>query len=96
MGNLPLPTDAVQRPPHYDPAPLLRFAANAAAARIGRSPFTVDGHAPDSAIAALLGCSKRSVLRWRHGEHQLRSQNADRFATLLGLHPCEIWPEWFA
>lgn len=43
-------------------------------------------------VAAVLGVSRVNVQRWR--KCGLDHWAADRMAIALGLHPCEIWPEW--
>ena len=44
--------------------------------------------------AVVLGVSSRQVERWRAGQ-QMRLVTADRLAVSLGVHPGNIWPEWW-
>lgn len=86
----------------YDPAPLLELAEARCAA--GGRPEWTSGRfrgafsppAPVSVgeLACLLGCSPRTVTRWR-AAGRLCAFDADRYAVRLGLHPCLIWPDWF-
>jgi len=46
-----------------------------------------------AAIAEAAGVTVRRVRFWK--EHGLSEQHADEAACTIGLHPCEIWPEWF-
>ena len=49
----------------------------------------------DTAIAVLLGVSRRSIAVWRR-RGDLGLGLADRLACRLGLHPSLIWPEWWS
>ena len=44
-------------------------------------------------IAELAGVSRRTVNRWRHAGIPL--ELADRLACAIGLHPSNVWPEWY-
>jgi hypothetical protein len=46
-----------------------------------------------SALARALGCAQEQVSRWR--SHGLPLVSADRLAVALGLHPVEVWPDWY-
>jgi hypothetical protein len=49
---------------------------------------------PSAAVVALAaGVTKRTVVRWRAGG--LDERSADHAAIALGVHPCELWPEWW-
>lgn len=37
----------------------------------------------------------RSVRRW-FAAGSISIKTADTFATSAGLHPCELWPEWWS
>jgi hypothetical protein len=43
-------------------------------------------------IARYFGVSKAAVSKWR--ERGLSCVQADELAVRLGLHPCELWPDW--
>lgn len=66
----------------YDPAPLLAIVP------------TVDEDT-DVSIGDLLGVSDRTIARWRCGTVKVTEANADRAACRLGLHPANIWPEYW-
>lgn len=48
-------------------------------------------------VAAILGVKKGTVRAWRCQARTNRIQwfDADRYATSLGLHPVDIWPDWY-
>ena len=46
-----------------------------------------------SALARVLGCDHAQVSRWR--SRGLPLDSADRRAVSLGLHPVEVWPDWY-
>lgn len=46
-------------------------------------------------IAAALHVNHRTVQRWRTGQIRLNEQFADQLACHLGVHPANIWPNWF-
>ena len=46
-----------------------------------------------SAPAVRLGISHQQVLRWERSG--LSAWQADAIACLLGLHPVELWPDWY-
>jgi len=72
---------------YFDPAPLLLVVAR----RLREAGSAVN----DVQMARLLGVHTAQVLRWRHGTHRIRVDVADRCAVRCGLHPGEVWPEWF-
>lgn len=43
--------------------------------------------------AKLLDVDPRQIYRWRSGG--VREDVADRLAIGLGLHPGDLWPEWW-
>jgi hypothetical protein len=51
-------------------------------------------HGGVSGLARALGCNTGQVGKWRQRGVTLLS--ADRIAVALGLHPVEVWPEWYA
>ena len=56
----------------------------------GSKPVT-----PARAIADRCGFDRTTPIKWeRRG--WLSITQADRAAIGLGVHPCEIWPHWFA
>lgn len=73
------PTDV----PQLDYAPLER-----------RIRLDNNGHAPLSLIAATLGVTPRSVRRWRQSG-SIILWRAERAADRLGLHPVDIWPDYY-
>jgi hypothetical protein len=44
----------------------------------------------DADLAQRLGCSRRTLARYRAAQH-IDGWTADRMATALGHHPSEIW-----
>jgi hypothetical protein len=46
-----------------------------------------------SALARTLGLHTTQAARWR--EPGVPVAWADRAAVYLGLHPVEVWPEWY-
>lgn len=79
MSNTNLHREA-PRGPSYDPGPLLVHAALAT------------DFGTDEEIGATLGVSDRTIARWRNGG-RVTERVADRAALLLGLHPCNLWPD---
>lgn len=47
---------------------------------------------PADELAERLGVHPRTVSRWRG--LLLDDMRADRWATALGLHPANVWPDW--
>lgn len=86
-------TAVVRRPrgDYVDSAPLLEIAERRARAA-NHDPARPDWLGVD--VAGVLGTSKRQVARWRAGA-RIQWINADRLAVRLGMHPLEIWPEWW-
>lgn len=51
-------------------------------------------HGGVSGLARALGRDRAQVGRWRRQGVTLLS--ADRIAVALGLHPVEVWPDWYS
>jgi hypothetical protein len=47
----------------------------------------------DREAGDLLGFNHQTILRWRAGQ-RLTTENADKVATALGLHPANLWLGW--
>ena len=54
--------------------------------------YTIEA-GPIPAIAALAGVARRTVTRWAHIGIDLWT--ADRLACSVGMHPAELWADWF-
>jgi len=52
-------------------------------------------HATAEVIAEVLGVKPATIERWRCSVCNLEFQRADEMAIRIGLHPCEIWDNWF-
>ncbi len=44
-------------------------------------------------VASVLNMEPSNIYRWR--QYGLTWFTADRIAVKMGLHPAEIWPQWF-
>jgi lambda repressor-like predicted transcriptional regulator len=53
----------------------------------------VTRHGGVSALARALGRDRSQVGKWRRRGVSL--DRADAIAVALGLHPVEVWPEWY-
>jgi hypothetical protein len=53
----------------------------------------IDRYGSGCALARALGCEHSQVNRWH--THGLPLDSADRLAVSLGLHPVEVWPDWY-
>lgn len=51
-------------------------------------------HGGVSGLARALGRNRAQVGKWR--QRGVTLDSADRIAVALGLHPVEVWPEWYA
>lgn len=58
----------------------------------GRHPAT-DGPTGLTAVCEALHVSESSAKRYRR--FGLSDRQADHAATVLGMHPSQVWPEWF-
>jgi len=47
-------------------------------------------------MASALETDRRTVYQWIDSGTQISEWAADRYAVKLGLHPSEIWDDWFA
>ena len=52
-------------------------------------------HATAETIGEVLGVKPSTIERWRSSVCNLEFQRADEMAIRIGLHPCEIWDNWF-
>lgn len=52
-----------------------------------------EGRIPPHAVAELCGTNRTQVHRWNL--YGLTYYSADRVATHLGVHPLEIWPNFY-
>ena len=52
-------------------------------------------HATAEMIAEVLDVKPSTIERWRCTICNLDYQRADEMAVRIGLHPCEIWENWF-
>lgn len=48
-----------------------------------------------SSIGEILGVGRSAIQTWRQGKTYFDQWSADRYAIRLGMHPAQIWPEWF-
>lgn len=86
----------------FDPAPLLAigravaFRDPGSFAGYGRGVHWAERYPqPEAkAIADALDLHPNTIRRYMNGG-RLKSDAADRAAAHLGLHPANIWPEWF-
>ena len=46
-------------------------------------------------VAEILGIGRSTVYKWIERQIRFNAYEADRYAIKLGLHPCEIWDDWF-
>jgi hypothetical protein len=54
--------------------------------------------APDTltaTIASAFGVSRSTVQKWSYRQVRLSAFDADRYAIAIGLHPAEVWDNWF-
>lgn len=52
-------------------------------------------HATAQNIGDALGVKRSTIERWRWSKCHLEYERADEMAVRIGLHPCEIWQNWF-
>jgi hypothetical protein len=48
------------------------------------------------AIAQALDTKRSTVYKWFQNDTMLTQWAADRYAVKLGMHPSEVWADWFA
>lgn len=65
----------------------------AAAPRLSLEPL-VARYGGVSGLARALGHERAQVSKWR--SRGLPVTTADAVAVALGLHPVEVWPDWYA
>lgn len=53
------------------------------------------GPMPAVRVRDILGLNRGQYIRARKAG-RVNARTADRIATELGVHPCEIWPSWFS
>lgn len=46
-------------------------------------------------IGSALGVGRSTVYKWIQRQVRFNAYEADYYAIKLGLHPCEIWDDWF-
>jgi hypothetical protein len=46
-------------------------------------------------IGELLGVNRTVISRWRNNPTNFNIWQADKYAVRLGLHPSEIWTDWY-
>jgi len=71
------------------PLPILRWAPLEAA--LGRGP---DGRPDDMALGGRLGIDRGNVVRCRR-MRMLTIEQADRYCAKAGLHPRQVWGDWY-
>jgi hypothetical protein len=47
-------------------------------------------------IAEILDIGRSTIYKWIERQIRFNVYEADRYAIKLGLHPCEIWDDWFS
>jgi len=46
-------------------------------------------------VQEVIGVNSRTWSRYRNGTGTISMDMADKYAVRLGMHPGEIWPEWW-
>ena len=48
-------------------------------------------------LAEIFGVSRATIVRWRNrpNESELNIYQADKYACRIGLHPANVWENWF-
>jgi len=46
-------------------------------------------------IAEKLDCCRETLYKWIQNDVKISEWAADRYAITLGIHPSEIWSDWF-
>ena len=49
-----------------------------------------------SVMASALETDRRTVYHWINSDIQISEWAADRYAVKLGMHPSQLWDDWFA
>ena len=57
---------------------------------------TFPSDTPYSSIALALGVEHSTVSYWCAKDAWINAYLADRYACKLGMHPSEIWTDWFS
>jgi plasmid maintenance system antidote protein VapI len=47
-------------------------------------------------MAEVLDTERSTVYKWCQNDIMISQWAADRYAVKLGLHPSEVWLDWFA
>jgi len=47
-------------------------------------------------IAQALETKRSTVYKWFQNDTMITQWAADRYAVKLGMHPSEVWADWFA
>lgn len=55
-----------------------------------------DNNASVITIALALETKRSTVYKWFQNDTMISQWAADRYAVKLGLHPSEVWADWFA
>ena len=50
-----------------------------------------------TSLGEIFGVSRTTICRWRNTPSQawISAYNADKYACKIGLHPANIWENWF-
>ena len=46
-------------------------------------------------MADVFGVSRSTISAWRNEPRQLTIWQADKYAIKVGMHPSEIWTDWY-
>jgi transposase len=58
----------------------------------------IESFGPDTshiAIGSALNVGRSTVYKWVQRQIRFNAYEADTYAIRVGLHPCEIWDDWF-
>jgi plasmid maintenance system antidote protein VapI len=47
-------------------------------------------------IAQALDMKRSTIYKWYQNDTMITQWAADRYAVKLGMHPSEVWTDWFA
>jgi plasmid maintenance system antidote protein VapI len=53
-------------------------------------------HTSVMTIAQALDMKRSTVYKWFQNDTMITQWAADRYAVKLGMHPSEVWVDWFA